>query len=73
MDKSTQEYVKKLVKARLHAMPPTVSFSIGGYGDFTPEQLIAEIDDDSEIGREAIDMQLDFIRKTPTLLSSQII
>jgi hypothetical protein len=26
--------VKKLVIARLASMPPDVSFSIGGYGDF---------------------------------------
>lgn len=63
------EYLKKLVKERLAAMPPDVSFSIGDFGDFTRDQLINEIDEYSEVGKEAIDMQLDFIRKMPRILA----
>lgn len=62
-----KEYLKKLVRVRLAAMPPNVSFSIGNYGDFTPQQLIEEVNKDSEVGQATIDMQISFIRKMPRL------
>ena len=66
-----EEYIKKLVKERLHAMPPDVSFSIGNFGDYTRNQLIEEVDKETEVGKAAIEMQLTFIRKMSRLLSSQ--
>ena len=65
------EYIKKLVKERLHAMPPDVSFSVGNFGDFTRDELIEEVDKVTEVGKAAIDMQIEFIRKMPRLLSPQ--
>ncbi len=62
------EYIKKLVKERLRAMSPDVSFSVGNYGDFTRDELIKEVDKNSEIGKAVIEMQLTFIRKMPQLL-----
>ena len=62
------EYIKKLVKERLRAMSPDVSFSIGNYGNFTRDELIREVDKNSEIGKAIIEMQLTFIRKMPELL-----
>jgi len=61
------EDVKKLVKERLAAMPPGVSFSIGDYGDFSPRDLIKQVDKNTEIGKEIIEMQLGFIRKMSKL------
>ena len=72
MKEEDLNYVKKLVKERLAAMPPDVSFSIGDFGDFTRDQLIDEVDKYSEVGKEAIEMQLNFIRKMPKILASQI-
>lgn len=60
--------IKNLIKKRLSAMPPDISFSVGDYGDFTRDQLIEEVDKGSEIGNEMIEMQLNFIKKMPTLL-----
>lgn len=65
------EYIKKLVKERLHAMPPDVSFSVGSFGDYTRDQLIEEVDKGSDVGKSAIEMQLNFIRKMPRLLNTQ--
>lgn len=65
------EYLKKLVKERLHAMPPDVSFSVGNFGDYTRNQLIEEVDKGTEVGKAAIEMQLTFIRKMPRILSTQ--
>jgi hypothetical protein len=62
------EDIKKIVKKRLLAMPPEISFSVGGFGDFSRDQLINEIDDDSDIGKEIVEMQVNFLKKIPKLL-----
>lgn len=72
MNKEDIEYLKKLVKERLAAMPPDVSFSVGNFGDFTRDELIREVDEYSAIGREAINMQINFIKKMPRILASKI-
>ena len=68
---SDTEYIKKLVKERLHAMPPDVSFSVGHFGDYTRDELIEQVDQVTEVGKAAIEMQIDFIRKMPRLLDYQ--
>jgi len=72
MSKEDIEYLKKLVKERLLAMPPNVSFSIGNFGDFTRDELIEEVDKYSEVGKETIEMQINFIKKMPKILSKTI-
>lgn len=67
-DKEYMEYLKKLVKERLAAMPPDISFSIGNFGDYTRDELIDEVEKGTDAGKEAIEMQLAFIRKMPKLL-----
>ena len=62
------EDIKKLVKKRLAVMSPDISFSVGDFGDFSPNELILEVDKGSEIGNEIIEMQLGFIRKMPKLI-----
>lgn len=64
MDK---EYIKKLVITRLNAIPPEVSFSIGSFGSFSRDQLIKEVQKDSAVGKAAIEMELNFLRKLPDL------
>lgn len=61
------EYVKKLVIARLRAMPPNVSFSIGRFGDFSRDQLIEHVSRGTEIGQATIRTQLNFLKQTTTL------
>ena len=56
------EYVKELVMARLRAMPPNVTFSIGSFGSFSPNDLIAEVRKGSGIGEATIKMQINFLR-----------
>jgi hypothetical protein len=69
-DSEKTEYIKELVKQRLSEMPPDVSFSIGEFGDFTPDELIAEVDRDSEVGKAVIDMEITFIRKMPRMMQA---
>lgn len=61
------EYVQKLVITRLQAMPPNVSFSIGSYGDFSREDLIREVKRGSEVGKAAVEMELQFLREMPRI------
>ncbi len=65
------EDIKLLVKKRLLAMPPDISFSIGSAGDFSRDELINEVEKESEIGKEIIEMQLNFIQKMPQLLKKR--
>ena len=67
-NESYGEYLKKLVKERLSAMPPDVSFSIGNFGDFTRDELIQEVEQETDVGKETIEMQLNFIRKMSEIL-----
>ena len=62
------EDIKLLVKKRLAAMSPDISFSIGGYGDFSRDELIQEVEKGSDIGKDIIEMQINFIRQMPKLL-----
>ena len=71
MEAADMDYIKRLVKERLHAMPPDVSFSVGHFGDYTRDELIEEVDKATSVGKAAIEMQIDFIRKMPRLLHPQ--
>jgi len=66
--KYSQE-IKKMVTARLQAVPPNVTFSLGNLGSFSRDQLIEEIKKNSIAGNAAIDMQITFVRTMPKLAS----
>ncbi len=61
------EDIKRLVVARLRAVPASIEFSIGEHGNFTRDQLIHEVECESEIGQEAAQLELAFIRSMPKL------
>ncbi len=71
MNEKTEDikYLKKLVKERLSAMPPNISFSIGDLGDFSRDELIEEVEKETEIGKAMIEMQINFIKEMPKILS----
>ncbi len=62
-----EDYITKLVIARLQAMPPNVSFSIGEYGDFTKDQLITQVAKGTAVGKATIELELNFLRELPKL------
>ncbi|MBI2137401.1 hypothetical protein HYU12_02685 [Candidatus Woesearchaeota archaeon] len=59
--------VKNIVLKRLQAIPPNVTFSIGEHGTFSRDQLMHEVEKGTSVGKAAIDMQLNFIRKMTTI------
>ena len=61
------ESVLKLVVTRISVMPPNVSFSIGGHGTFTRDQLVAEVKKHSKTGEAIVRMELNFIKEMPRL------
>jgi len=64
---SDDRYIKELVVTRLRAIPPNVSFSIGGFGDYTRDQLITEVKNGSSAGNAAVELELKFLRNMPKL------
>ena len=62
-DKGRKEEIKKLVIARLDALPPNVLISVGSEGHFNKEELIKQIENDTEIGKKMIEIELEYLRK----------
>jgi len=67
MSEDYSEEVKELVKIRLKSTPSNVRISIGSFGEFDRDQLINEIDKNSEIGKATIELELLFLRKMATI------
>jgi hypothetical protein len=62
------DYLKKLVIARLKTIPPDVSFSVGSYGDFTRDEIITQVKKGSAVGKDFAHMELDLLINTPNLV-----
>lgn len=60
-DKITDE-IKKLVIARLEVFPENKKISIGNFGEFTKDELIDNVNKNSEIGNKIIEIELEFLR-----------
>ncbi len=58
--------IKEIVKARLASVPSTAKLSIGSRGTFTRDQLLKEIEENSEIGKKMIEIQLKSIQMLKT-------
>jgi len=65
MDKA---YLKKLVIARLKTIPPNISFSVGSYGDYTRDELIREVKDESPVGKEFTEIEIQMLIDTPKIV-----
>ena len=49
-------------------MPPNIIFSVGYFGEFTGDELIKQVEEETEVGKATIDMQINFIKEMPKLL-----
>jgi hypothetical protein len=53
---------KELVIARLESLAPDLHFSSGDFVNLSRDGIIEEIKKDSEIGREFVEMEMQFLR-----------
>ena len=63
-DDELQEKIRQLVIARLKSTPPYMGIIIGGNNDkeYSPQELIKEIENNSELGNEYVEMDIEFLR-----------
>lgn len=56
------EHEKVLVLARLEALPSNVGISVGDGGSYTKNEIIQHVEDEDDIGRKFIEIDLEFLR-----------
>jgi len=54
--------IKRLVIIRLKTMPPNIKISIGPRKDLSREGLLKEVENETELGKLIIKMQLEYLR-----------
>jgi hypothetical protein len=60
-----EKYLVDLAIARIQHMPQNVTVHIGEHGSFSQKELLDQIRSGSEIGREAVEIQIDYLRLMP--------
>lgn len=61
-EKKIDSDIKDLVKMRLSAIPKGYSVSVGSQGNFKVEDLIKHIEDEDEIGKSMVEIDMEFLR-----------
>ncbi len=56
-----EQEIKNLVIARLKTLPEDKSVSVGSEGDFTKDELIQHVEDNDEIGKKVIEVEMNFL------------
>jgi len=62
MGEKITEEIKKIVVARLEILPENKKISIGNFGEFSKDELIENVNKNSEIGNKIIEIELEFLR-----------
>ena len=57
------EDIKELVIARIKTLPENTGISIGSAGSFSKEEIIRHIENDDEIGRKIMEVEMSFLQK----------
>lgn len=60
-NQTIKEDIRQLVLARVRALPKDVKLAIGS-NDYTKDELLKNIGKDSEVGREVIAIQMEYLR-----------
>ena len=62
-NKTLKDKEKEIVIARLEALIPEMSFASGGnFQSFTRDEIVNEIKKDSQIGKDFIETEMNFLR-----------
>lgn len=62
MKEKISKEIKELVITRLETLPTDKKISIGGFGEFTKDELINNVKEESEVGKKIIEIELEFLR-----------
>jgi len=60
--KEQQQEIKDIVRANLERVSPKAILHIGGYGSFTREEILEEVDNDTDIGKKMIEAELEYLK-----------
>jgi len=60
--KISDQDIRKLVVARLRTLSGNKRVSIGSEGEFTKDQLIKNVEENSEIGKKIVQIQLEYLQ-----------
>lgn len=67
MTNKINEDIKKLVIARLESMPSYIEVNMGDYGVCDKEDLISAINQETELGKKIIEMQMSYLKDLKNL------
>lgn len=56
------EEIKKIVIARLEVFPSDKKISIGSIGELTKEEMIENVEKETDIGKKIAEVQLNYLR-----------
>jgi len=56
------EELKKIIIARLETFPSNKKISIGSIGEFTKNEMIENIEKETDVGEKIIEIQLNYLR-----------
>ena len=60
-EEQKQKEIIELVKARLETMPSEAILSMGNDGEFDKQQLIEEVEKNTEVGKKIIEIQMRYL------------
>lgn len=61
-EKKIDQEVKKIVIARLEIFPSDKKISIGSVGELTKQEMIDNVEKETDIGKKIVEVQLDYLR-----------
>lgn len=59
---TSEQEIRQLVVERIKTLPEGTGLSMGSMGDFGKDELISHVQDGDEIGRQIIEIELNFLR-----------
>ncbi|MBI3985175.1 MAG: hypothetical protein HY344_04575 [Candidatus Levybacteria bacterium] len=61
-NKERQKEIIELVKARLSILPPDAILSVGSFGELKKDQVIKEVENNTEIGKKIVEVQMEYLQ-----------
>lgn len=57
-----EKEIIELVKARLSVIPQEAVLSVGSYGEYKRDQLIKEVENNTEVGKKIVEIQMQYLK-----------